>query len=359
MTMSRRWIPALVAPAVVVAGVVTVPLAADADPGLPDKSAAEVLQLVAGSSEDSFSGTVEQTSALGLPQLPEGMGGGEGDLVELLTQDHTARVFVDGADRSRLQVLDLLGERDVIRNGADVWVYSSDDHSAVHTTLPSDRADADGDEGPAGTPAELAEELLAAVDPSTEVSVSDTATVAGRGVYQLRLDPRTDGTLVDFATIAVDAESGLPLAVQVHARGQQEAAFSVAFTDIDLDTPDASLFAFTPPPGAEVSEKPVPDAPRGPDDDETYDGPRPVVQGEGWDSVVELSVGDLPTGDAGGAGEDGGDQDAEGAGMLEQLTVPVEGGRALQTALVSVLLTDDGRVLAGAVPVQTLVDAAR
>jgi hypothetical protein len=31
----------------------------------------------------------------------------------------------------------------------------------------------------------------------------------------------------------------------------------------------------------------------------------------------------------------------------------------MTTRLVSVLITDDGRVLAGAVPVQTLVDAAR
>ncbi len=51
--------------------------------------------------------------------------------------------------------------------------------------------------------------------------------------------------------------------------------------------------------------------------------------------------------------------DAEQLALLDSLTTPVEGGRALQTALVSVLLTDDGRVLAGAVPVDVLVAAGR
>ena len=316
---------------------------------LPERSAAEVLELVATSQEATFSGTVEQTSELGLPDLSAlggGAGGGEGGVLELLTQSHTARVYVDGHDRSRLQVLDQMSERDVVRDGDDVWVYDSEEQTAVHATLPEHER---GERGaPAGTPAELVQELLEGVDPTTGVSVTDTASVAGRGVYQLRLDPRAEETLVDFATVAVDAETGLPLAVQVHAVGQQAPAFSVAFTDLDLDTPDASLFAFTPPPGAEVSEKSVPEH-------DGRDGARPeggreeddapTVSGEGWATVVEVETGGLPEG--------------EGTEMVQQLTVPVEGGRALQTSLVSVLLTDDGRVLAGAVSVDQLVAAAR
>ncbi len=45
--------------------------------------------------------------------------------------------------------------------------------------------------------------------------------------------------------------------------------------------------------------------------------------------------------------------------MLDQLSQPVAGGRAISTALLSILLTDDGRVLVGAVPVDTLVAASR
>jgi hypothetical protein len=43
---------------------------------------------------------------------------------------------------------------------------------------------------------------------------------------------------------------------------------------------------------------------------------------------------------------------------VTRLTTAAAGGRVLHTALVNVLLTDDGRVLAGAVPVSTLESAA-
>ena len=44
---------------------------------------------------------------------------------------------------------------------------------------------------------------------------------------------------------------------------------------------------------------------------------------------------------------------------VQRLTTAADGGRVLHTALVNVLLTDDGRVLAGAVPVSRLESAAR
>lgn len=44
--------------------------------------------------------------------------------------------------------------------------------------------------------------------------------------------------------------------------------------------------------------------------------------------------------------------------LYEQLTTPVDGGRILTSALVSVLVTDDGRVLVGAVPAEDLLAIA-
>ncbi len=49
----------------------------------------------------------------------------------------------------------------------------------------------------------------------------------------------------------------------------------------------------------------------------------------------------------------------EQAGLLDQLTARVPEGRLLTSALVSVLLTDDGRALAGAVPAEVLREQAR
>ena len=45
--------------------------------------------------------------------------------------------------------------------------------------------------------------------------------------------------------------------------------------------------------------------------------------------------------------------------MLDGVTSAVDGGRVLQTSLITVLITDDGRVLAGAVPAARLVEVAQ
>jgi hypothetical protein len=49
----------------------------------------------------------------------------------------------------------------------------------------------------------------------------------------------------------------------------------------------------------------------------------------------------------------------QAADMLTSLSTPAEGGRAITSAVLSVLVLDDGRVLAGAVPVDRLEELAR
>ena len=52
------------------------------------------------------------------------------------------------------------------------------------------------------------------------------------------------------------------------------------------------------------------------------------------------------------AGTAGATPDA--AALLEQATVPVQGGRLLSTALVNVLVLDDGQIFVGSVPLERL-----
>ena len=87
---------------------------------------------------------------------------------------------------------------------------------------------------------------------------------------------------------------------------------------------------------------------------DTKQGVTLEVFGEGWSAVVELPT----TSDAGAQGVFT-ELDPEQRAMLEGATTAVEGGRVMQTALLSVLITDDGRVLAGAVPASRLVEAAQ
>ncbi|MPV37137.1 LolA family protein [Georgenia subflava] len=362
-----RWLPAAAVPAVVGAVAIT-STAGAAD--LPDKSPEEILAMMGEHSVEAFSGSFEQTSDLGLPELPGGLAGDDADAasqaLELVTGSHTGRVYVGEADTMRVQVMDAFAERDLVVNGQDAWVYDSADNSALHLTLP-ERVDGRAHEmsGDVPTPQELAEHVVDAVEPSTELTVAQDVSVAGRDAYELVLTPRTDATLVGSVAIAVDGETGFPLRVTVNAVGQEDPAFELGYTSFDLGEPAASLFEFTPPAGADVEEKTVPDlagpgamarpapgtAPHGSDKTGPHrpdtaaphgphpsDGSAPMVDGEGWESVVVLPTADELTSDP----------------MLAQLTRAVDGGRLLSTALVNVLVTDDGRVLIGSVTLERL-----
>lgn len=348
-----RWLPAAAVPALIAAGVLAGPLPASAGDPLPDKSPEQVLALIAQHRGQALSGVLEQSSNLGLPELPAaGAGTAGAGWLELLTGPHTARVYLDGPDKARIQVMDRLAERNAVRHGSRLWFYNSRDNTAAHAQLPAGTADRHAaGKGLMATPEELAARLLAALDDSTDLTARPGNPVAGRATYELLLVPGSaDGTLVASIMISVDGQTGLPLGVEVGARGQSGPAFRLAFTSLELEAPDPALFEFTPPPGATVQEIPVPaDKPRAAvplPGLEIKDIRRGNVTGTGWESVVEFPA-RADTADAGKA--------VSGAArLLEQATVPVPGGRLLSTSLVNVLILDDGRVLAGSVPAERL-----
>jgi outer membrane lipoprotein-sorting protein len=348
---SLRWMPAVLVPLVIGTGVVV----AGASPvvTLEEKTPEQVLALVAASDVRSFSGTIQQTSRLGLPEIPSTGSGSDSttdsdavaSALELITGSHEARVFVDGPERARVQITEDLAERDVIRSGSEVWTYDSESKEATHLTLPDKTAAHDS---PTWTPGEIAARALAAVTPSTEVSLDPASRVAGRSTYELVLTPRTEDTLVGSVTIAVDSESGMPLAASVHARGESAPAFRVAFTAIDLAAPAAHLFAFRPPAEATVTEESVPDAalPGTPHARDFRSAVPPFgVSGSDWSTVVELPSASAPP-------------ELLASPLFASLATPVDGGKLLGSALLNVLVTDDGRVFAGAVPLNVLQDAA-
>ena len=341
----KRWVPAGVITALVASAAIAVPFVASAAVDLPAKTPQQVLALVAQSKVGAFSGTVEQTSNLGLPQLPTtgtGADSAASSVLSLLSSSYTARIYRDGPTRVRAQVLDKLAERDVIRNGRDVWLYSSRDNTAIHSTLPAttDKRPAESS-SEAKTPGELATRLLAAVDSTTTVTVGKDTRVAGRTAYDLVLTPRASDTLIGSVSIAVDSETGLPLSVELAARGQKSPAFSVAFSALTLAAPPADLFAFTPPAGATVKQEAVPQGQTKPVKPGNGTAPKHSVTGSGWDAVLSVPAG------------------AETAKLTSsplfgKLTTTVAGGHLLHTALVNVLVTNDGRVFAGSVPVERL-----
>ncbi|WP_243076645.1 hypothetical protein [Microbacterium sp. SS28] len=357
---------ALILVAAVTAAVV-IPTAAGAQVDLPDKTPAALLEFAAASDVTAMMGTIEQTSDLGLPDLSSLMDSSGGayssarasDAIDVLTGSHTAKVYLDG-DKSRLQVLDRLAERDVYvdRAAGEGWFVDSETKTATHYMAaaggevgsPEPRPDATVE-----TPQQMLDHALAKLGDSTEISVGTDGRVAGRAVYELVLEPKDAASLVGEVRFAIDGETGAALAASVTARGADQPAFDVAFTDVSFAAPDPATLAYAPASGYTVENKTLSGSDRdhvaAPDDgqsDTGADAAHPIVHGEGWTAVVELPQADTNT--SGASGRD--------AATLESLTRPAAGGRVLETALVTVYFADDGRVFAGAVSADHLAHVA-
>lgn len=340
-----RWL-APMAFLLVVTGTGLVAATATADRRLPSRSAEQLLVDVQSAEIDGLSGTVVQTADLGIPEIP-GASQNSSDLQSLISGTHTLRVWYSGPDKSRVALLGDLGESDVITNGNDVWLWSSEDNEATHTVLPQGQR-ADKPQRPAdvpSTPEEAAKQLLAAVGPTTTVSTDSDVQVARRAAYELVLRPKDDRSLIREVRLALDGEELVPLRVQAFGAAA-DPVFEVSYTEVDFTRPDDAQFDFNPPPGAKVTEvnPAAGDRARAEEKvdrfEEEASGDQPTVVGEGWTTVVVSE------------GANSLNQGGELGAFLQQLP-QVSGdwgsGRLLAGTAFSVVLTDDGRVAAGAV----------
>jgi outer membrane lipoprotein-sorting protein len=349
-----RWAVPIAALTAVAAAIGFGAIAGASSPDLPPKTAAELLVAVT-EAEQPFSGTVVQTSRLGLPELPSAatMAGGP---VALLTGSHTARIWYSSPEQTRIALMNQLDETNVIRDGADVWVWSSRENTAQHAVIPP-RHDAGQlpSELPMN-PSDAAAALLLAIDPSTEVAVDGTAEVAGRAAYELVVSPRDDRSLIEDVRLAIDGATSMPLRVEVNSGGD-EPAFEAGFTSVTFGEPSDDVYRFNPPPGATVEELDLAamESHKRSQQPTDVDGQgarqRPTVVGAGWTAVLVVPDVTLPAADEDGV------LDAV-LGATSEVSGPYGSGRLLETELVSVLLLDDGRLLAGAVEPDVLFDAA-
>ena len=200
---------------------------AQASPALPARTPAQLLAAVAGRTGPlpALTGTVVESAALGLPDLPGT--DNPSSITSLLTGSHTVRVWYADPRHFRLAMPGMTSESDLIVNGRTAWYWQSTTNSVTRYVLPA--RDHPADHGPAPamalTPQQAARQALAAVGPSTRVTVQNNVTVAGEAAYQLVLAPRSASSLIGQVRIAIDAAHNVPLRVQIFARGAQSPAF--------------------------------------------------------------------------------------------------------------------------------------
>lgn len=365
MSRVARTATATLAALLLVAGVLLLSAGrADSQPPLPPIAAADLLVSVRAAAEEPppVSGEVAATLSLGLPEVEFEGAEEEFGAASELAGDKRLRVWRSD-DGLRVAELRDSSERALITDGETVWTWDSTDLTVTQTPLPEGL----GHDRPlpeqAADPLEVARQALAAVDGSTDVTVERTSVVAGRDAYRLVLTPRTDDTLVGRVELDVDAEERVPLRAAVYARGATEPALEAGYQAVSFAPIDPATFTFVPPPGATVTEEPLPEPPTGAEREafgqryaEEFAGaeqagegaPEPQVLGEGWTSVVAV-----PTDGAIGAAADGAEDDA----AAQQLTGLLPFSGPLFSARTA---TVDGQeyLLFGAVPQEGLQAAA-
>lgn len=387
----RALLPVAVV-AAVAAGTALAPSLAAASPALPPISAQALLTKLATAKVAAYSGTMNVTTNLGLPALPD-LGGGANPM-SLLSGTHVLQVAADGPDQQRIALLDTDSEYDLIHNGQQVWVYDSEQNTVEEGTTPAKgQGKAKGQHPakkprPAGsvplTPAQAVQQLIAAITPTTGLAVADNQSVAGQAAYTLVVTPEQSGSLIDRVEITVDAQNGAPLSFAIYStKTPNTPVFKLAFTSVSFAAPPASRFEFTAPPGAKVS--PLTGTESGKKGQHESSPTDPVVLGQGWLSVLELhgvdvagGLSDLSQGTPGtphsgwstrsgpNAQSPNGLFNGDVGSYLQALGnagTKVSGkfgsGTLYTTNFITILTTEDGRVFLGAVtPALVEADAA-
>jgi outer membrane lipoprotein-sorting protein len=241
-----------------------------------------LLEKIAKPRTQAVSGTVKLTVDIGLPKLPKLGTSGGADPIRLLSGVHLLRVATDSSapeSRERVALQDTLSEYDLYRDGSDLWMWDSSRQTARHGSVGALTAALLA----FASPAELAKTFTG---PSavrtllfdTAYSTRETARVAGRTCYVLRVTPHSDGTTIGSVRVSVDAATGVPLAVAVYPAGSSDAAIEAEFQSVSFSADPAEL-RFAPPPGAKVVEEAAPDLPATP------------IHGAGTDWTAAVVVG--------------------------------------------------------------------
>lgn len=351
--MNKRKVTLAAATAGVVTGaaglsLLAMPAGAGQPPSLPNIAPETLVEQVMTAKPGAFGGTVEVDNKLGLPSIAE--------IPQLADGKHSARIWTDGAGKLRLALPNGQSEQTIVSDGSTTWSWNSQDNEVTKSENKDDPKPDRAKEQKAIDPATAAKEIVTKTKEFSDISVDGTARVANRAAYELVLTPKaSEKTLVREVRIAVDSELKMPLRVAVLTNGTAEPAGTVGFTQINVGPQDPKLFEFTPPANAKVTTPEAKEAEareRLPEAglEAALQGKDPQIFGTGWDSVIGARI----------PAEAMTQVPAEAQGLVDRFTKKVSGswgtGKLFTTKVATILIADDGRVVAGAVPEQVLFD---
>jgi hypothetical protein len=238
--MTARWLVVLVT----AAALIGVPVALNARPAAdPGVSLADLVQRIQGSGGLGWSGRVQTSGNLSLPDSDSFVG-----LAQLLGEDNDLRVWWRAADDWRIDRIRGTGETDLIRRGPSIirWVFESETAtvSPVSEIRLPDASDL--------LPPTLARLMLQGVR-AEELSDLPARRVAGIDAAGVRLRPAESTTSVAQVDIWADPDTGLPLRVDLYGVGDRRPVLRSTLRALDLTQPPASATLFRPASGIRIN----------------------------------------------------------------------------------------------------------
>jgi hypothetical protein len=207
-------------------------------------------EAVLASAARPYQGYVDVRARMDVPDLPD-----LGEVAGLLGGTTRLRAWYASADAWRVAVLEPTGERDIYRTGRGTYQWDFERNlvteivGEVPVRLPW-AADL--------LPPDLARRLLAAAE-GESVTAIDTRRVAGVDAHGLRLRPADASTTVGQVDVWADPATGLPLQVEVTARGAGSPLIHTRFLEVSGSPPDADVLRPPSPASASFTTTTAPD----------------------------------------------------------------------------------------------------
>ncbi len=206
-----------------------------------DITAAALLAKVDSAGDHPYSGYVESRGTLLLPVADRFT-----DVGDLFGGKTRMRVWWLADDAWRVDKLLASGETDLIHTvqGTTRWRYEQAD--ATLSRDPDIRLPRTADLVPPAVADLLLDDVVA-----EDVRRIDPRRVAGIDAPGLRLEPAAGQSSIDHVDLWADPDSGVPLRVEVVAKGANSAAFTSEFKEFSATQPSVERVTFIPPDSAD------------------------------------------------------------------------------------------------------------
>lgn len=171
----------------------------------------------------------------------------------------SGRLWLAPGHGLRLELQSENGDAQLVAHGNRFWAYDPSANTVYEGSLPVGGGERGGHAQEAIPTLAQIQSAIARLAGHVSVSRAIPTDVAGRPAYTVRLTPRAGSGLLGGVALAFDADRGIPLRLDVYARGDRSPVLELSATDISYGPVAASVFTLRPPTGAKVVHVSLPE----------------------------------------------------------------------------------------------------